>query len=203
MKENKEKKDLDVFKIITLGDSGVGKTSIIKRFCENKFDDNNQSTIGINFSKKEMTANKNDKIILKLLDTCGQEKYRSLAKSYYKNAHAALFLFSMNDEESFDTINYWIESFNNNNNEENIPKYLVGTKNDLEIKVNNNLIDDFVRKNNIPFMSTSAKDNNNIDKLFEDIGKKIYLNFIKKGAQKQTTIKIKFKRAKKGCCDMT
>ena len=102
------KEEVKNFNIITLGDSGVGKTSIIKRFCENKFDDNNQSTIGINFSKKEITFNKNDKIILKLLDTCGQEKYRSLSKTYYKNAHAALFLFSMNDEESFDTINYFI-----------------------------------------------------------------------------------------------
>ena len=112
------------FNIITLGDSGVGKTSIIKRFCENKFDDNNQSTIGINFSKKEMTFDKKDKIILKLLDTCGQEKYRSLAKTYYRNAHAALFVFSMNDKESFDKINVWMEFFNNNNGED-ILKYLV------------------------------------------------------------------------------
>ncbi len=193
------KEEVKNFNIITLGDSGVGKTSIIKRFCENKFDDNNQSTIGINFSKKEMTANKNDKIILKLLDTCGQEKYRSLAKSYYKNAHAALFLFSMNDEESFDTINYWIESFNNNNNEENIPKYLVGTKNDLKINIDKTLIDEFSKANNIPFISTSAKENKFINELFEKIGKELYLNFVKKGVGKQKRIKISY-RKKQRCC---
>ena len=193
------KEPVKEFKIITLGDSGVGKTSIIKRFCENKFDDNNQSTIGINFSKKEMIANKNDKIILKLLDTCGQEKYRSLAKSYYKNAHAALFIFSMNDEESFDTINYWIESFNNNNNKENIPKYLVGTKNDLKINIDKTSIDEFSKKNNIPFISTSAKENKFINELFEKIGKELYLNFVKKGVGKQKRIKISY-RKKQRCC---
>ena len=146
-----------------------------------------------------MTANKNDKIILKLLDTCGQEKYRSLAKSYYKNAHAALFLFSMNDEESFDTINYWIESFNNNNNEENIPKYLVGTKIDLKINIDKTLIDEFSKANNIPFISTSAKENKFINELFEKIGKELYLNFVKKGVGKQKRIKISY-RKKQRCC---
>ena len=169
------------FNIITLGDSGVGKTSIIKRFCENKFDDNNQSTIGINFSKKEMTFDKKDKIILKLLDTCGQEKYRSLAKTYYRNAHAALFVFSMNDKESFDKINVWMESFNNSNKGEDIPKYLVGTKNDLKVNIDQTLINEFSKKNNIPFISTSAKENKFINELFEEINKNLYLNFVKKG----------------------
>ena len=186
------------FNIITLGDSGVGKTSIIKRFCENKFDDNNQSTIGINFSKKEMTFDKKDKIILKLLDTCGQEKYRSLAKTYYRNAHAALFVFSMNDKESFDKINVWMESFNNNKGED-IPKYLVGTKNDLKVNIDQTLIKEFSKKNNIPFISTSAKENKFINELFEEIGKNLYLNFVKKGVRKQKSIKISYRKKHK-CC---
>ena len=186
------------FNIITLGDSGVGKTSIIKRFCENKFDDNNQSTIGINFSKKEMTFDKKDKIILKLLDTCGQEKYRSLAKTYYRNAHAALFVFSMNDKESFDKINVWMESFNNNKGED-IPKYLVGTKNDLKVNIDQTLINEFSKKNNIPFISTSAKENKFINELFEEIGKNLYLNFVKKGVRKQKSIKISYRKKHK-CC---
>ena len=187
------------FNIITLGDSGVGKTSIIKRFCENKFDDNNQSTIGINFSKKEMTFDKKDKIILKLLDTCGQEKYRSLAKTYYRNAHAALFVFSMNDKESFDKINVWMESFNNSNKGEDIPKYLVGTKNDLKVNIDQTLINEFSKKNNIPFISTSAKENKFINELFEEIGKNLYLNFVKKGVRKQKSIKISYRKKHK-CC---
>ena len=193
------KEGIKDFNIITLGDSGVGKTSIIKRFCENKFDDNNQSTIGINFSKKEMTFDKKDKIILKLLDTCGQEKYRSLAKTYYRNAHAALFVFSMNDKESFDKINVWMESFNNSNKGEDIPKYLVGTKNDLKVNIDQTLINEFSKKNNIPFISTSAKENKFINELFEEIGKNLYLNFVKKGVRKQKSIKISYRKKHK-CC---
>ena len=192
------KEGIKDFNIITLGDSGVGKTSIIKRFCENKFDDNNQSTIGINFSKKEMTFDKKDKIILKLLDTCGQEKYRSLAKTYYRNAHAALFVFSMNDKESFDKINIWMESFNNNKGED-IPKYLVGTKNDLKVNIDQTLIKEFSKKNNIPFISTSAKENKFINELFEEIGKNLYLNFVNKGVRKQKSIKIRYRKKHK-CC---
>jgi len=73
------------FIIITLGDSGVGKTSIINRYINNEFNDNNPSTIGMNFSFKKLYINK-QKIKLKLMDTCGQEKYRSLTKTYLKNA---------------------------------------------------------------------------------------------------------------------
>lgn len=189
------------FKIITLGDSGVGKTSIIKRFCENRFDDNNQSTIGISFANKEIIVNKKDKIKLKLIDTCGQEKYRALSTVYFKNTDIVLFIFSMNDQESFDTIKYWMELFKNNNNkEEDIPKYLVGTKDDLEKIVGQSKIDEFSKNNNIPFISTSAKKNNNINELFEQIGKQLYLNFNIKGNIRQTTIKINSKKKKHRCC---
>ena len=178
------------FKIITLGDSGVGKTSIIKRYCEKIFDDNNQSTIGINFSMKEMIVGRKNKIKLKLIDTCGQEKYRALAKTYYKHADVVLFVFSMNDKESFDAINWWIESFNINTDKEGIPKYLVGTKNDLEIKIEQSLIEELSQKNSIKFISTSAKKNNNIDQLFEEIGNELYLKFIKKGDLPQINLQI-------------
>ena len=72
-----------LFKIILFGDSGVGKDSIIKRFNNNLFDENNASTVGINFSIREMVVNKKDKIKLKLIDTCGQEKYRFYNKIIY------------------------------------------------------------------------------------------------------------------------
>jgi len=197
------------FKIITLGDSGVGKTSIIKRYCDKKFNDNNQSTIGINFPYKEMNVdkkNKKIKIKLKLIDTCGQEKYKSLSKAYYRNADAVLFIFSMNETDTLDTINGWMESFKDNNNKaEEILKYLVGTKNDLEIKVNQSLIDEFSQKNNLKFISTSAKKNNNIDELFEEIGKKLYSKLGEKGDFNQKNFKInEIKETKKrnGCCNI-
>ena len=134
-----------------------------------------------------MILSTKDKIILKLVDTTGQEKFRALTKSYFKNAEAVLFVFSMNDKNTFDSIRDWIMLFKENNcKEETIPKYLVGNKNDLEINVEHNLIDKLVQDINIPFISISAKDNSSIDKLFEEVGKELYLDYIKK------VISIKF-----------
>ena len=196
------KKEIKSFNIITLGDSGVGKTSIINRYIKNEFDENNEATLGIKYSYKEIKFNNKDKIILKLVDTAGQERFRSLAKSFFKNVDAVLFVFSMDDKDSFDTIKDWMELFKDNNSKEDIPKYLVGNKNDIEINVEQNLIDEFVKENNIPYMSISAKTKNNIDELFEDIGKKLYFNYQKKGNNGDTSIAIKIIRKKKRnkCC---
>ena len=195
------KEENQVFKIITLGESGVGKTSIINRFTKNEFYENISSTIGINFSNKEMIINNKHKIILRIIDTAGQERFRSLSKSYYKNVDVVLFVFSMNDKESFEKITEWMESFKENNNKGgDIPKYLVGNKNDLELKVEQNLIDEFIKEKKIPFISTSAKGNICINKLFEDIGKKIFEDYINKGVKTQKNINITFKAENKSKC---
>ena len=188
-----DKEEIKTFSIITLGECGVGKTAIIKRFVDGKFEDY-ETTIGVNYSYKKMLINKKDKIILRLVDTTGQEKFRALTKSYFKNADAVLFVFSLDNKDTFYTITDWMELFNNNNNREgSIPKYLVGTKNDLKINVEQKLIDKFVQKYNIPFKSTIAKKNKCIDELFEEIGKKLYLDYIsnlKKGDRRQSQFKI-------------
>ena len=195
------KKEIKSFNIITLGDSGVGKTSIINRYIKNEFDENNEATLGIKYSYKEIKFNNKDKIILKLVDTAGQERFRSLTKSYFKNVDAVLFVFSMDDKDSFDTIKDWMELFKDNNSKEDITKYLVGNKDDLKIKVEQSLIDEFIKENNIPYMSTSAKENKNIDELFEEIGKKLYTDFQKNENKNQNRIKIKIiKIKKKRCC---
>ena len=106
-------------------------------------------------------------------------------------------------KNTFDTIKYWIMLFKENNcKEETIPKYLVGNKNDLEINVEQNLIDKLVKDINIPFISISAKDNKSIDKLFEEVGKELYLDYIKKGNKQQNNIKIAYDKTqkKKSCC---
>jgi len=163
-----------LFRIILLGDSGVGKDSIVKRFNNNIFDDNNSSTVGINFSIREMIVNKKDKIKLKLIDTCGQEKYRSLSKAYLKNTDAVLFVFSMNDKDSFYSITEWIKLLDEYNCKENIIKYLVGNNNDLKSEIEGNLIDKFSQENNIPYIKISSRSIIDVDNLFEDLGKKLY-----------------------------
>ena len=105
--ENKKVKDDIEFKIITLGNPGVGKTSIIQRFVEDDFNANQLSTLGISYSFKVIKIEEKN-IRLKLIDTGGQEKYRSLAVSYFRHVDVVLFVFDLNNKSSFDSIQYWI-----------------------------------------------------------------------------------------------
>ena len=108
-----------IFKVITIGDSGVGKTSILKRYV-NSYNINSLATIGVNFSFKDIILKDGTKAQLKLIDTAGEEKYKSLAKTYYKNTEGVLFVFSFDDKKSFDNLTNWIDEFKENNGNENI-----------------------------------------------------------------------------------
>jgi len=173
---NKKREDIITFKIITLGDSGVGKTSIINRYISGKFDNNIFSTIGINFSLKKLVINKSQNIQLKIIDTCGQEKYRSLSKSYFRQTDGVLYVFGLNDKSSFDSIKEWMKYFDEENTIGEIPKVLVGNKCDLKFDegLDKNLIQEFSKENNIKYIETSAKGDLNINELFEELGKMIY-----------------------------
>ena len=161
--KSKNNKEILSFKVITLGESGVGKTSIIERFLYNKFDDNCLSTIGLSFSYKDITLKNKEKIQIKLIDTGGQEKFRALAKSYFKNADGVLFVYAKDNQNSFDNIRDWIILFNENHNgKEGIPQYLVETKSDLDRVVDENRAQEFAKENNMKWISTSSKDNNSI-----------------------------------------
>ena len=177
-----------MLRVITIGDTEVGKTAIIKRFTHDTFEEGSLSTIGIGFSFKEVTLKDGAKIKLKLIDTAGQEKYRSLAKTYYRNAEGVLFVFSYDDKNSFDHIEAWLNLFKDNcDKEEKIPMFLVGNKYDLENKViNDNLIEDLKKRIGINnFKKTSAKDNMGIDELFNDLAEKMFINYKKSSGKKQ------------------
>ena len=215
MSKNKNKKDfskdnsIPEFKLITLGDSGVGKTSILKRFVNQKFDEDMISTIGFGFSSKQVTLKNGSKIKFKLVDTAGQENFRSLNNSYLKNAEGIFFIFSHNSRKSFENITYWIDSIKENiqeiNNFKNFPAFLIGNKSDLEHKINDEEIEDFSKENNFSgYIETSAKENINIDKIFQEMGEtliKIYGYKKNKGNVKLTVSKIKKKENKCMKCD--
>ena len=190
------------FRIITVGDSGVGKTSIIRRYVHSIYDDDSLSTIGVSFSYKEVVRGK-DKIKLKLVDTAGQEKFKSLTKSYFKNTDVVLFVFALDDKISFNNIKEWIELFiQNNSRDKEVLKYLVGNKNDLKSEIEQKLIDDFANENQFKYISTSAKDNVSINELFEQIADKLYNAHIIKGDTKQNNITLKKggqKQPKRNC----
>ena len=186
-------------RIIVLGDSGVGKTSIFHRYTQDKFDDNSISTIGLSFSKKNYLLNNGENVVLKLVDTGGQEKYRAITRSYYKNADGVLFVFAHNDIESYNHIKEWINQFNENSNKTEIPKLLLGNKNDLpKFNENEESFNDFCKENNIlKYISTSAKDNINIKETFREMVNNIYPNI--KELKKQQNVKLKQNKKKKNC----
>ena len=186
----KQVEDLPTFNIITLGDSTVGKTSIINRYIQNIFMENTVATCGFFKSAKEIVLKNNKKIKLNLCDTAGQEKYRSLNTQYVKNVDVVLFIFDLSNKKTFKNIKEWIEFFNTNNRSEkksqqNIPRYLIGNKKDLERDIEKEEIDFFLAEKenkNMIYKETSAKENNDeINNIFQEIGEKLYIDYIKSG----------------------
>ena len=169
-----------VYKLITLGDSSVGKTSIINRYISGKFDQKSSiSTIGFGCYSKEMILKDGTKIKITLIDTAGQENYLSLSATYFKNADGVLFIFAHDDNDSFDNLSRWIKNLYDSNHEidsnQTFPAYLVGNKCDLEHKINEDKIEDFKKENKFyGYIDTSAKEDIGINELFEEMGEMLY-----------------------------
>ena len=116
--------NLKIFKICLVGESGVGKTCIINRFVKNEFDIDENATLAASYAQKNVKLNDDTIIRFHIWDTAGQEKYRSIAKIFYKDAKAAILVYDITSQKSFDEIkNYWFEQIKNNT-PENINKFL-------------------------------------------------------------------------------
>ena len=119
--------DLESLKIIIIGDTSVGKTSLMKRFIEGFYNDKTLSTIGIELFKKEVSI-QDKQYIMKIWDTCGQERFRSISKNYYHNAHGIILVFDINNKSSFEHLSEWTESINQNISNKNTPLVIVCCK---------------------------------------------------------------------------
>ena len=164
-------KDYDIghkylFRICLLGDAGVGKTSILTRFCDNTFKESYNNTIGVDF--RLVTLKYKDIISkLHLWDTAGQERFRSLTLNYLHNSHGFLFIFDITNKDSFDNIVNWINlSFDNNKN--SVINFLIGNKCDQNSsrKVEESEAQQFAKEKGLIYLETSAKSDENIQKLF-------------------------------------
>ena len=201
----KEKNEKRLFKIITLGDSGVGKTCILRRFVTGKFDKNTLSMIGFETSSKEIVLKDGTKVTLQLIDTAGQENYYALSATYIRNADGALFVFSHESRESFNNIKKWLTSFKENNKDidfdKEFPAFLVGNKCDLEHTIDDFEIENLKNEHNFyGYADTSAKDGIGIDNVFSEMGE--LLDKIKGNKEKKQNVKImniKRKKKKKQC----
>ena len=100
------------YKILIIGDAGIGKTSLIHRYISNEFEENYESTVGLDFQTKKVHVTPDEKIILKLWDTAGSEKYSSIAKNYFSNCDGIILCFDINDIKTFNNIYTWINYIN-------------------------------------------------------------------------------------------
>ena len=161
-------------KVVLVGESGVGKTSIISQFTTKKFDPHRETSLSAQFISK--TVNFQDlgkEIKFDIWDTVGQEKYRSLAKIFYKDAKVIVFVYDITTEYSFNELkNYWYEETRSNTDGSPILA-VVGNKIDLykEQKVSNNDGKEFAEKIGAIFQTTSAQSDSGISTLFDNIGK--------------------------------
>ena len=166
-----------LMKLILVGDSGVGKTNILSKYLKNAFDPNSKATVGVEFGTKKIEID-NKKIKVQIWDTAGQERYKSITSTYYKGAKGAFIVYDITRKNTFDNIDKWIGDLKNNG-DENIIIYLVGNKSDLndmrEIRKDEAMTKS--EKYNIAFSETSALYGDNINKIFQDLMEKVYINF--------------------------
>ena len=162
------------FKILLLGDQSVGKTTFLTRYYKDIFDESQLSTVGIVNYTKKLTINKKN-INLKVYDTSGQERFRSIAKNFYKGADGILLFYDITSKESFNSIGNWIKSINESINVSKIGSLVIGNKNDLESnrEVSEEMKKELEKSQNIEIIETSAKNNINIDKRFNKLIEKM------------------------------
>ena len=182
------------FKYIIVGSAHVGKTNIIFRFTENKFSEEYQTTINMDFTYKT-TQVKNKTIRIQLWDTAGQEEFQSIARGYYKSAVCGIVVYDITDRKTFNNVNSWIEQCRTNG-PKTISLVLVGNKSDLEDKraISFEEGEELAVKHGMLFFETSAKSGKNIQEMFngsfEDIIKKINEGYYK-GKEKECGIDFK------------
>jgi Ras-related protein Rab-18 len=171
-----------VFKILMIGDAGVGKSSILQQFTDGYFSENLQSTIGVDFKVKAMTVmgpdEKPKRIKVTIWDTAGQERFRTLTSSYYRGAQGIILVYDVARKDTFDSLNMWlqeVEQFSMNGGRD-VVKLLVGNKIDQPRVLDRNTANAWAREKGMLFMEASAKTKEGITQVFTEVVQKVLEN---------------------------
>ncbi|CAO2598957.1 Ras-related protein Rab-13, partial [Lemmus lemmus] len=164
-----------LFKLLLIGDSGVGKTCLIIRFAEDNFNSTYISTIGIDFKIRTVEI-EGKRIKLQVWDTAGQERFKTITTAYYRGAMGIILVYDITDEKSFENIQNWMKSIKENASA-GVERLLLGNKCDMEAKrkVQKEQADKLAREHGIRFFETSAKSSMNVDEAFNSLARDILL----------------------------
>ena len=198
-----------IFKVLLLGNSNVGKSSLFLRFVDDIWNDTFVPTIGVDFKIKTFEID-SKKIKMQIWDTAGQERFKNIIASYYRGAHGILLLYDVTDKDSFKNLSNWLIEIEKNASK-NVLRVLIGNKCDLEEKrvISLNQGKEFADTYGLKFIETSAKKNLNVNEAFETLGRELMAASSEKKIVKQKQNKkisvakaqdLDMNKKKGGCC---
>lgn len=176
-----------LFKLVIIGDSGVGKSNLLSRFTRNEFNLESKSTIGVEFATK--TLDFDSKVIkAQIWDTAGQERYRAITSAYYRGAVGALLVYDVTRRISFENVERWLKELRDHT-DQNIVVMLVGNKSDLRhlVAVSTEDAKNLAERESLYFMETSALEATNVENAFKEVLTQIYRVVSKKAVETGAT----------------
>ena len=193
-----------MFKVLLIGDSSVGKTSVLLRYVEDTFNPEFQTTIGVDF--KISTFQLNGKVIkLQLWDTAGQDRFKNIVASYYRGAHGIMLAFDITNSNSFSNVSRWYDEAQNYL-QKSVPKMLIGNKADLSSQRTVKLEDAkaLADRLGVEYIETSAKNSQNVKLAFESLSRSILNNVASTTTNVPTGSKVtkvsQSRPVQTGCC---
>ena len=193
--------------ILLLGDSSVGKTSLITRYANGIFKEEYLATIGLDYYTKEEMIN-NQNVLVKLWDTAGQERFKALTPNYFKNAEGVILVYDVTNSESFENLKYWIGSIKSNLGENNLlPIIIIGNKIDMDDMrdINKEDAEKFSKENDYKYFEASAKTGEGVDDAIRQLVN-LVLNQRNNDEPKEERNSVQISgnkgnnQKKKGCC---
>ena len=200
MSEKKYKKDI-LYKILLLGDWSVGKTCFLMRYTDNTFTDIHLSTIGIDYKLKNITLENGEAIKVQIWDTAGQDRYKSITKSYIKGANGIILIYDVTKRKTFEGIQNWVKQIKEQVSQRVCVALVANKIDDVEKREVTKEEGTRLGKDiGYPFYESSAKDGININECFDNLIKQIYINYTNTSGNNSTKLEENKKNNSKGCC---
>ncbi|CAA0814079.1 Ras-related protein RABA2a [Striga hermonthica] len=185
-----------LFKVVLIGDSGVGKSNLLSRFTRNEFCLESKSTIGVEFATRTLQV-EGRTIKAQIWDTAGQERYRAITSAYYRGALGALLVYDVTKPTTFENVNRWLKELRDHA-DSNIIIMLIGNKTDLKHlrAVATEDAQGFAEREELSFIETSALEATNVEKAFQDVLSEIYRIISKKSLASNEPAETNIKEGK-------